>query len=162
MIDKLAELGMEPTWRGDLQNFLTNVEAYLKSDYSHEVALKSHCASQCIFWALFDPKKKEFQETCDPDHEDKCELCKMPAELFQHNHGAINHLQQAMTEDQYEEFHHDLDQVAEASLTNQCHLLRIIAQEHDLKEGSNARDPIKAHSILDWSMKFLDRRNHES
>ena len=40
--------------------------------------------------------------------------------------------------------------------------MRIVAQEMDIKSVIDQRDPTTVQVIVDWSMKFLEKRSHES
>ena len=48
---------------------------YLKSDYKVHVTRSSNIADHCCIYALSDPKKSDFAQDCDHEHDESCVEC---------------------------------------------------------------------------------------
>ena len=133
---------------------------YLKSDYKVHISRSSKVADHCCVHALSDHKKRDFQQSCDHEHNESCAEC-----LILSN--TLGEIEQVLKETEKDE------ELLERTLTKfrsyresieawKTHLLRSnnqdMCREHLLDNLSN--DEI--YMNLDWAMKFLPVKSREA
>jgi hypothetical protein len=138
---------------------LKRARFYLKSDYKVHVTRSSNIADHCCIYALSDPKKRDFAQGCDHEHDESCSECSNLT-------GTLNEIKRLLEETEKDE------ELLDRALTKfrsyresieawKAHLLRSINQ--DLCR-ENLLDKLSNNEIylnLDWAMKFLPVKSRE-
>jgi len=139
---------------------LKRARFYLKSDYKVHITRSNNVADHCCIHALSDPKKREFAQACNHEHDESCTEC---ANLT----NALTEIERLVeeTEKSNDSFDRTLKRFRscrDSILSWKAHLLRSINQdlyrEKLLDEPSNDEFYVN----LDWAMKFLPVKSREN
>ncbi|CAF4902432.1 unnamed protein product, partial [Rotaria magnacalcarata] len=132
---------------------------YLEFDYKVHVTRSSNITDHCCIYALSDPKKRDFSQDCDHEHDESCIECSNLT-------STLNKIERFLEETEKDE--ELLDRTLkkfrsyhESIEAWKAHLLRSINQ--DLCR-ENLLDKLSNNEIylnLDWAMKFLPIKSRE-
>lgn len=122
----------------------------------------STCADHCRTFALSDPDDDDFKQKCLHDHTFKCNNCEELKTVLTSIKQKIDDLSSLMyNKEQYDDLLYDFEKSFNSIMEWKCHILRTENQEiakqsliQDLKEDS-------VFIVVDWAMKFLQRRYRE-
>jgi hypothetical protein len=138
---------------------LKRARFYLKSDYKVHVTRSSNIADHCCIYALSDPKKQDFAQECDHEHDESCAECSNLT-------STLNEIERLLNET--EKNHELLDRTLkkfrsyrESIEAWKAHLLRSINQDLCREKLLNKLSHNEIYLNLDWAMKFLPTKSRE-
>ena len=138
---------------------LKRARFYLKSDYKVHVTRSSSIANHCCIYALSDPKKQDFAQECDHEHDDSCAECSNLT-------STLNEIERLLNET--EKDHELLDRTLKKFRSyRECieawkaHLLRSINQDLCREKLLDKLSHNEIYLNLDWAMKFLPAKSRE-
>ena len=138
---------------------LKRARFYLKSDYKVHLTRSSNIADHCCIYALSDPKKGDFAQDCDHEHDESCVECSNLT-------STLNEIERFIEETETDK--ELLDRALEKFRLYRefieawkAHLLRSMNQdlcrENLLRKLSNN----EIYLNLDWAMKFVPIKSRE-
>ena len=157
------EYGLSKDWCSDVRNHLKKAKCYLKTEYRvHCQKDDSRCADHCRKFALSDPVDEDFKHQCLHDHLSKCDSCEELKTVLQSMEGKIIKLCSSMySKEQHDNLVHDFGKSVNFINEWKCHILRCenqaIAKQGFLQNLTEDSVCI----VMDWAMKFLQRRFRE-
>lgn len=156
MIETTAYFSSE---RNRLLEDLKRARLYLKTDYKVHVSRASNIADHCCIYALSDPKKNDFSQECDHDHEETCHECSNITSTLDE----IEHLiessegEKELLDRSLGKFRHYRESIE----SWKAHLLRSFNQDLCREELLNKLSDDEIYLNLDWAMKFLPVKSRE-
>ena len=127
------------------------------------MAKTSSVPDHCRQYALSDPRDKDYQSSCDHEHQDTCQRCEdLTIVLQEIEEGIQNMSANNVSEDTREELLFVYDQSKQNILAWKAHLLRSINQDDARLDILDSLDETSVLLIEDWAMKFLPRKYRES
>ena len=135
---------------------------YLKQDYSthvvHDSTKDSSSVSpdHCRYFALSDPKKDEFRESCTHSHSIECDRCEELRHLFASLDEAIGNVYKtSMVSDERNDLQFLLNDSKDKIEQWKSHILRSVNQDEGKKDVLDGLAPNEVLLVEDWAMKFL-------
>ena len=159
-IRKMIEERVTPNVdRDQLIENLKRARFYLKSDYKVHVKRSSRTADHCCVYALSDPKKGDFAQQCDHQHDESCIECSNLT-------NTLDKIEQLMKEIEKDQ------ELLNRVLTKfwnyrqsieawKSHLLRSINQDLCRENLLENLSDDEIYLNLDWAMKFRPVKNRE-
>ena len=127
------------------------------------MAKSSTVPDHCRQYALSDPLDKDYQSSCDHEHQDTCHRCEeLTTVLYEIEKGIQNMSANNVSEDTRQELLFVSDQSKQNILAWKAHLLRSINQDDARLDVLDSLDEKSVLLIEDWAMKFLPRKYRES
>ena len=145
-----------------LEASLNKGKRYLKGEYkSHCLEAESRVGDHCRKFALSDPQEREYQETCDHQHDEPCYDCEGLKDVLERMNG-IN--LDAFTTKEQGIMKYEITEACKKIEDWKGHIIAIINQDVQKQEIIQMidADPETALIIIDFAMKFLSRRYRES
>ena len=136
---------------------------YLKTEYRvHCRDEDSLCADHCRKFALSDPADEDFNHQCLHDHLSKCDSCEELKIVFQSVEGNINELCTSMySKEQHDNLLYDFGKTVNFINEWKCHILSCKNQEIAKQSFIQNLTEDSVFIVMDWAMKFLQRRFRE-
>ena len=132
---------------------------YLKSDYKVHIRRSSNIADHCCIYALSDPKRNDFAENCDHEHDGFCiEWSNLTSTL--------NEIEQFIEETETNKELLDralktFRSYRESIEAWKAHLMRCIKQDLCRENLLSTLSSDEIYLNLDWAMKFLPVKSRE-
>ena len=119
-------------------------------------------ADHCFKYTLSDPTEKLCKSDCNySSHENSCNQCESLSDALSKITPLVTkHKQGSPNEEQ--ELKYDINRSTKFINLWKAHILATINQEHAKKELLVEMDENTAFVVIDFAMKFLSRRYHES
>ena len=122
------------------------------------VSKQSNIPDHCRAYALSEPRDKDYQIICPPDHLETCDRCYLLSSVLAEIHDAIEKMSDSNVSS---------DVVKEVNFTEniwawKAHLLRCVNQDEARIKVIDAVDENSVLLVQDWAMKFLPRKFRES
>ena len=157
------EYGVSKDWCSDVMNRLKKAKCYLKTEYRiHCRDEDSHCADHCRKFALSDPVDEDFKHQCLHNHLSKCDSCEELKTVLQSVEGKINELCSSMySKEQHDNLLYDFGKSVNFINKWKCHILRCENQENAKQSFIQNLTEDSVFIVMDWAMKFLQRRFRE-
>ena len=157
------EYGVSKDWCSDVRNRLKKAKCYLKTEYRvHCRDEDSHCADHCRKFALSDPVDEDFKHQCLHDHLSKCDSCEELKTVLQSVEGKINELCSSMySKEQHDNLLYDFGKSVNFINKWKCHILRCENQENAKQSFIQNLTEDSVFIVMDWAMKFSQRRFRE-
>ena len=138
---------------------LKRARFYLKSDYKVHVTRSSNIADHCCIYALSDPKKSDFAQDCDLEHDESCVECSNLT-------SALNEIERFIEETEIDK--ELLDRALEKFRSYRefieawkAHLLRSMNQDLCVENLLRKLSNNEIYLNLDWAMKFVPIKSRE-
>ena len=164
IVEKLEEeYGVSKDWCSDVRNRLKKAKCYLKTKYRiHCRDEDSRCADHCRKFALSDPVDEDFKHQCLHEHLSKCDSCEDLKTVLQSVEGKINELSTLMySKEQRDNLLYDFGKSINFINEWKCHILRCENQEIAKQSFIQNLTEDSVFIVMDWAMKFLQRRFRE-
>ena len=111
---------------------------------------------------MSDPIEKLYQSNCNySSHENSCDQCESLSDALSKITPLVTKHKQVLPNEE-EEFKYDINQSTTCINLWKAHILATINQEHAKKKLHVEMDENTAFVVIDFAMKFLSRRYHES
>ena len=138
---------------------LKRARFYLKSDYKVHVMRASNIADHCCIHALSDPKKSDFAQDCDHEHDESCVECSNLT-------STLNEIERFIEETKTDKELLDralkkFRSYRESIVAWKAHLLRSINQDLCRENLLYRLSDNEIYLNLDWAMKFLPVKSRE-
>ncbi len=156
----LSFIGLTARDAAELKRDLQTSRNYLKTDYKVHVSCSSTVPDHCSIFALSDVNNKCWQQTCDHNHDQKCDRC----ELLKITLNKIcAFIQQHQTNAELRDrLLYRVQQQVQCIEEWKAHLLRTIHQDQARIDVLNNLDCETAMIHVDWAMKWLPVKYRES
>ena len=163
IVDDLKDCGASATWCDEVQNGLKNGKRYLKTEYRvHCREEESLCPDHCRYFALSDLQGPELKQSCSHQHQVRCSECEHLKVTLQSiaekiDSPSINFY----SDEQKEDFKHDLAQARDMIFQWKSHILRAENQERAKQTVLSSLQDNSVMVVMDWAMKFLQLKYRE-
>ena len=162
IVIEMESLGLARTWVENSIRKLNNAILYLRTDYSVHCKEQSPCPDHCRSFALSDSKLTCFQNSCNHEHNFFCDRCEELKFVLSEIENIIQtHSSTMYSNEQKEDYMHDFGRCKENILKWKCHILRSCNQEMAKQNVLEILDENSALIVMDWAMKFTQRRFRE-
>ena len=155
VVNSLQNSGLSSELSREYKAEINRAKLYLKGQYSIDIAPShSSCADHCRKFALSDPnpKKTEFRQQCDHEHDDICEPCEKLKSLFVDLEREATSL---LDESSKDELLYDLNVAKEQIEEWKKHILRAAQLQLGKEEILKSLSFEKGLLIVDWRMICL-------
>jgi hypothetical protein len=154
-------LGVTKSWVENTLRKLNNAILYLRTDYSVHCKEQSPCPDHCRSFALSDSKLTCFQKSCNHEHNLFCDRCEELKFVFSEIENIIQtHSNTMYSNEQKGDYIHNFSKCKENILKWKC-ILRSCNQEMAKQNVLEILDENSALIVIDWAMKFMQRRFRE-
>ena len=154
-------LGVTKSWVESTLRKLNNAILYLRTDYSVHCKEQSPCPDHCRSFALSDSKLTCFQKSCNHEHNLFCDRCEELKFVFSEIENIIQtHSNTMYSNEQKGDYIHNFSKCKENILKWKC-ILRSCNQEMAKQNVLEILDENSALIVIDWAMKFMQRRFRE-
>ena len=132
---------------------------YLRVNYKLHLKTASHVPDHCLTYALSDQDTEEYRETCDHDHEMRCEDCERVKTTMKDFEEFLPNIEDDDLRMKQEAIYME----ARTSLQRyKAHQLRTVNQDRARADILKELDFDEAFVILDWAMKHLPLKARET
>ena len=121
----------------------------------------SQVADHCVVFALSDSTEREYQQTCNHQHMDRCDKCQGLTETLADIARIISQSTFANGDDK-DEATFIFETAKLAILSWKCHILRSANQDQARLDILDKLDQETVLIVNDWAMKFLPQKYRES
>ena len=161
-MQELEKSGVNKDWAENCKKQLRKSKCYLKTEYiAHCGEPTSQCGDHCRKYSLSDPHNPEFQEKCDHQHDVTCEDCESLKIALRSIEKMIQTHSSRLYEEQKNDLLYDFSQAQENIFKWKSHILRSVNQDMAKQNLLQSLDETSAVIIMDWAMKFLQRKYRE-
>ena len=163
LIQQLELFGVDKSWCQAISTKLDKRKQYLKTEYRVDCQEKtSLCADHCRRFALSDPDDDDSKCFCDHEHVLVCEQCEaLDLVLAEINEKITSFVSSRYSQEQREDHLYDFKQAETNIYQWKAHILRSVNQEEAKQETLQALDETSVLVIMDWAMKYVQRRYRE-
>jgi hypothetical protein len=116
----------------------------------------------CPIFSLSDSKCKEWQQTCNHQHNDRCEQCSLVDDTLKTLLSLAKNCPKTYPSDKQSRLLHRIEHNIELIYEWKAHLLRTVHQDKARCEILNNLDSKSVMLQIDWAMKFLAKEYRES
>jgi hypothetical protein len=163
IVDDLEQYGSERGWCEIMRTNLRDGKRYLKTEYrAHCREKESTCPDHCKRYALSDAQNRAFEVECDHPHGTECSQCKLLKSTLTSIQTQVNSLSgQLYGQEQKEDMLYDIKLATDMVLEWKAHILKAQNQDQVKQDALRSLDNNTVLVIMDWAMKFTQRKYRE-
>ena len=162
MISTDFSLGVSAAVVRQLKSDLQLSRNYLKCDYKLHIQSESTIPDHCRAFSLNDLCEKEWQQSCDHDHRDRCQGCLLLDQSFHVLMSSLENCKSNCPPDKYQRYLHRIEHNFELIYDWKSHILRSVHQDEARLKLFEDLDSKSVLLQIDWAMKFLSKEYRES
>lgn len=135
---------------------------YLKTQYKVHCRESSSSADHCYTYALSDEKEKNFQESCDHEHNSVCRNCEELKNVIQEIESKCQDKTTIKCdEERREDILYDVKNSKKSIEKWKAHILRSENQDRAKQDALRCVDANSIVILIDWAMKFTQIKYRE-
>ncbi|CAF1548652.1 unnamed protein product [Adineta ricciae] len=160
--DEMVTIGVSDNIIRKLKMDLQSSRNYLKRDYKLHIDGDSTIPDHCPIYSLSDTTCKEWQQTCNHQHDDRCEYCSLLDVTLDTLTSLARNCPKSYSSDKQTRLLHRIEHNIELIHEWKAHLLRTVHQDEARCDVLNNLDAKSVMLQIDWAMKFLAKEYRES